>query len=92
MHTIPSLMTQNSPAPCGLMEQNKKRPRRGSEPCQGRSALWLWVQNPKGGTEYPVRTAGSNRAFAFMEPAEPLQPVLPDWRAHGKDVFDEACG
>ena len=29
VHAIPSPMTQNSPAPCGSMEQTKKRPRRG---------------------------------------------------------------
>ena len=59
------------------MEQNKKRPRRGFGAAPGPLyPMALGGPNPKGGTEYRMRAAGNNHAFAFMEPAEPLQRGL----------------
>jgi len=51
MHTIPSLMTQNSPAPCGLMEQIRNGPVAELGPRQGRSTLSQWGSSAKEAVE-----------------------------------------
>ena len=42
MHTIPSLMTQNSPAPCGGWSKIRNGPVAELGPRQGRSTLSQW--------------------------------------------------
>ena len=58
------------------MEQNKKPPRRGFGAAPGPLyPMALGGPNPKGCTDR-MRATGNNHAFAFMEPAEPLQRGL----------------
>ena len=66
-----------TPIPCGLMEQTRNGPV-ARLVAGARAALPYGegVENPEGGTEYPMRAARNNHAFAPMEPAEPLQRVL----------------
>ena len=56
-----------TPIPCGLMEQTRNGPV-ARLVAGARAALPYGegVENPEGGTEYPMRAARNNHAFAFV--------------------------